>query len=165
MESQTQIELFSKVLELLHKLVKLSETCSDDQKRAKGLDWEKSCLLDRSCVPSFTKHFHPNTIPDFHQTSVMTAVAEVLDEQQVSKSDFCRLIFLNERLSLMAELPQQIIAAFLGISEALVSRFRSQVHEDGRTRLNPISDRPRLLPPDHEQQIIEWLHLQTSVQH
>jgi hypothetical protein len=87
------------------------------------------------------KHFHLDAIPALYQTSVMTAVAEVLEKQQVSKSDFCRLIFLDERLRLMAEFPQQIIAAFLGISEALVSRCRSQAHEDGRTSLNPTQGR------------------------
>jgi hypothetical protein len=65
----------------------------------------------------------------------------------------------------MAELLQQVITAFLGISEALVSRCRSQAHEDGRTSLNPTQGRPPLLPPDHEQQIVEWLRLQTSAQH
>jgi hypothetical protein len=53
------------------------------------------------------KHFQPDVIPALSQTSMMTAVAEVLDEQQVSKGDFWRLIFLDERLGLMAELPNK----------------------------------------------------------
>jgi hypothetical protein len=97
------------------------------------------------------QHFQPDAIPALYHTRVVTAVVEVLDEQEISKSDFCRLIFLDKRLRLMAELPQQIIAAFLAISEALVSRCRIQAHEDGCTSLNAIQGCPPLLPPDHEQ--------------
>jgi hypothetical protein len=44
-------------MELLQKLVNLPETCEDDQKSVNGLDREKSGVLDRSCVPSFTNTF------------------------------------------------------------------------------------------------------------
>jgi hypothetical protein len=61
------------------------------------------------------KHFHPDAIRAPSQTSLTTDIAEILGEHQVSTSDFCRLIFLDERLRLMAELPQQISAPFRGI--------------------------------------------------
>jgi transposase len=93
----------------------------------------------------------------------MTAIKEVLSERDASKSELCRLIFLDARLKLLTNLPQHDLAAFLKVSEGLVSRCRRQAQEEGEAGIDRTNGRPAFLPPANEEEIRRWIAEKTAV--
>jgi hypothetical protein len=92
-------------------------------------------------------HFDLGAIPILYESDVIASVGEILHTQPVNKSDFCRMVFCDKRLRPLAELPQRVIARFLGVSEGLVSRCKAQSCERGAVSCSPPPGRPPSFPP------------------
>jgi transposase len=73
------------------------------------------------------------------------------------KSEFCRLIFLDPRLTFFIEFSQTQIAEFLYVARSLVSRCKTQPEEDRTTEARRQAGRPSFLQPANEQIIRDWL--------
>jgi hypothetical protein len=88
---------------------------------------------------------------------VIRAVREVLLDQNVSTSEFCRSIFLDSRLAFSSDFSQKQSAQFLGIVASLVNRWKAQAEEAGIEEARRETGRPAFLNAESEQIIRDWL--------
>jgi hypothetical protein len=114
-------------------------------------------MFSRQDLRGFARDdFALEVMPILDQTDVMTGIREVLSELDTSKSELCRLILLDPRLQHFANFPYPIIAAFLKVSEGLVSRCWREAQEEGEAGIDRTNGRPAFLPPESEDRIREW---------
>jgi hypothetical protein len=93
----------------------------------------------------------------------MTGIMQVLSERDATKSELCRIAFLDPRLRILAEQPQYTIAAFLRVSEGLVSKCRRQAELDAEAGIDRERGRPSLLSQPAEEAIRDWIRAKTAV--
>jgi hypothetical protein len=119
--------------------------------KTNGLSQSKSMRTRQAKYAFVCEHFHLEALPILYHKDVIAAVCEVLFENNVSKSEFCRLIFLDPRLASFTEFSQTQIAEFLDIARSLFSRCKAQAEEDRTTKARRQVGRPSFLQPANEQ--------------
>jgi hypothetical protein len=88
---------------------------------------------DLSRIELICQHFHLEVLPGLCHEDVITEVCDLLLERNMPKSEFCRLVFLDPRLTFFTEFSQTQIAEFLDVAWPLVSRCKAQAEEDRTT--------------------------------
>jgi hypothetical protein len=83
------------------------------------------------------KTFHLNTLPKHYPEDVIKAVCEVFLDRNVSKSEFCRSIFLDSRLAFFSDFSQRQITQFMGVAVSRVNRCKAQAEEARRETGSP----------------------------
>jgi hypothetical protein len=102
------------------------------------------------------QRFHLEALPPIDETDILTGVQALLSERGMSRSELCRWTFTDRRLQILAQLPQETIARFLGVSAALVARCRSAAEADLRAHASHDPGRPILLSAAAEEAIVRW---------
>jgi hypothetical protein len=105
------------------------------------------------CLDAIPKHYYEDGI---------TAVCEVLLDRNVSKSEFCRSIFLDSRLAFLSNFAQRQIAQLLGVAVSLVGHCKAQAEEARTAEVKRETGHPVFLNAENEQIIRDWLQRRTQ---
>jgi hypothetical protein len=73
------------------------------------------------------------------------------------KSEFCRLIFFDQRLAFFTEFSQTQIAEFLDVARSLVNQCKAEAEEDRTTEVRRHVWGFSFLMPENKQIIRDWL--------
>jgi hypothetical protein len=91
----------------------------------------------------------------------MTSMMEVLSHGDASKSESSRIAIRDRGFQLLANQRQNIIAAFLRVSDGLMSKWHMQAELGGQAGINRDRGWSALLPPHREETIREWIRSKT----
>jgi Trp operon repressor len=135
-----------KLVESGEKLIKV-QTLTDGNSEQSP---RKSIRTRRVKSAFVSETFCADTLPKRYHKDVITAVCEVLLDRNVSKSEFCRSIFLDSLLAFLSNFSQRQIAQLLGVAVSLVNRCKAQAEEARTAEARRETGRPAFLNAENK---------------
>jgi hypothetical protein len=71
-------------------------------------------------------NFHLDALPMHYHEDVVTTICALLQEADMRRIELCRLLFTDPRCAFFLDFPQVQLAAFLGVSPALISQCKRE---------------------------------------
>jgi hypothetical protein len=105
-------------------------TLTDKTNRQSARKWMQTRQAKHAFV---CEHFHLKALPWLYHENVITAVCEVLLESNMTKSEFCRLIFSTQGSRFSQNSHRHRLQKFLDVARSRVSRCKAQAEKDRTT--------------------------------